>query len=183
VSYNQQSQPLWGPLPAVGNYYHGGHPRSIVTTFAPAANRLYAIPYIVDYPMSFDFMSFKVTTLETNGEARLGIYNDLNGVPGSLLVDAGTVATTGTGIKTLAIDQALSPGLWWLGIVFNTVATLVINQDATTEAELYLGATSSVQAPLCSAYVAHTYGVLPDPFGTPTYATDSCIRLLMRRSA
>jgi hypothetical protein len=49
---------------------------------------------------------------------RLGIWADNSGVPGTLLVDAGTVATDSTGLKEITISQAVTANtLYWLGIV------------------------------------------------------------------
>jgi hypothetical protein len=49
---------------------------------------------------------------------RIGIWGDTAGVPGTLLVDAGTVATDSTGLKEVTISQALAAQtLYWLGVV------------------------------------------------------------------
>lgn len=48
---------------------------------------------------------------------RIGIWADSNGVPGALLVDAGTVATDTFGMKEVTISQALAANtVYWLGV-------------------------------------------------------------------
>lgn len=60
------------------------------------------------------------------GVCRVGIYND-NGswVPGTLLLDAGTIDPTVVGDKSATISVALAPGLYWLvGVTQGAPTTL-----------------------------------------------------------
>jgi hypothetical protein len=72
--------------------------------------RLYQ--FVIHEPMTLTLIGCEVVT--TPGGAgsvtRLGIYGDNNGVPGDLILDAGTVDTTTTGVKQLAISQAVPAG-------------------------------------------------------------------------
>jgi len=78
-------------------------------------NYIYALPFHVPITQSFDRIAIHVATEVTGGAIRLGIYND-NGdcYPSSLLLDAGLVNTTTTGLKEIVINVTLSPGLYWL---------------------------------------------------------------------
>ena len=50
-----------------------------------------------------------------NGLYRLGIYSDAGtGFPGAVLLDAGTIDVTSTGVKEITISQAVTAGLYWL---------------------------------------------------------------------
>ncbi|NDI23190.1 MAG: hypothetical protein EBY76_09135 [Betaproteobacteria bacterium] len=56
---------------------------------------------------------------------RLGVYNDSNGAPGSLLIDAGQVSwTSATGAATLSItiSQTMNAGWYWTASSISTAA-------------------------------------------------------------
>jgi hypothetical protein len=95
---------------------------SALSTNAPALNTMVLIPLLIENRRAFDRIACDVTTAGgTGGLARLGIYqSDVNGMPSSLIVDAGTVANTTTGAKTVSISQTLGPGLYWLALVSQT---------------------------------------------------------------
>jgi hypothetical protein len=65
-----------------------------------------------------DRLGIEVTSAGSAGSVhRLGIWADNNGVPGTLLLDAGVVATDTIGIKEITISQALSANtLYWAGV-------------------------------------------------------------------
>lgn len=75
-----------------------------------------AIPFAVPVAVTVDRIACRVTTAGSAGAvARMGIYqDDGTGYPGALVLDAGTVATTTTGVKEIVINQTLQPGLYWL---------------------------------------------------------------------
>jgi len=48
---------------------------------------------------------------------RMGIYNDSDGLPTTVLLDAGTVSPSATNTNyQITISQSLSPGLYWLAL-------------------------------------------------------------------
>lgn len=99
-------------------------PGAALTTNAPALNTMVLVPVLVQGRRTFDQIACEVSTAGgAGGLTRLGIYEaDANGLPWSLILDAGTVANTTTGAKTLVINQTLGPGLYWLAIVNQTAA-------------------------------------------------------------
>lgn len=119
--------PPWGG----GDYYRPGY--YSWGTFAPAfaattltVNVLYARPFIVPVRRSFDRLGCNVSTAATaGGLLRMGLYAPGQGVPGALLVDAGTVDSTTTGAKELTISQTLNPGLYYVAIVAQTVGCVI----------------------------------------------------------
>jgi len=121
--------------------------------------------------MTLDRLAIDVTTLSTGG-ARLGIYaNGTNLYPGTLVLDAGVVAVTGTGVKMATISKSLAKGLYWVVCVCDGTPAismlayyggLILGQDPTDFAKNYRGWT-----------VAHTYGALPDPFPVGGALNDS----------
>lgn len=86
-------------------------------------DRLFAIPAIIGASKSFDRIAL-VTTGTAGTTCRLGIYADSNGRPGSLIVDAGTVDTSGFGQLAATISVTLS-GVVWLACVSNGGAAAV----------------------------------------------------------
>lgn len=94
-----------------------GAPQSIAVTATAVGNGVqYFVPVWVPRLLSLDQLAVNVTIVGGTGSLmRLGIYNDTGAhVPGTVLLDAGTVATeSGTGLKSITIDQSLTPGLWW----------------------------------------------------------------------
>ena len=92
------------------------------TTSAPAASFLYAAPIYIGNAVTLTSIGINVTV--AGGAAtviRLGIYSDIadsrGGYPGSLLIDAGTVAGDAIAFASVAISQAVAPGLYWLAYV------------------------------------------------------------------
>lgn len=64
-------------------------------------------------PAQLDRIGVEVVSGAAGGLVRLGLYADDDGMPGALLVDAGTVACDDAGVMLATIDQAVSaPGVW-----------------------------------------------------------------------
>lgn len=91
------------------------------TTAAGHANgTFYPVPWDLAEPVDVDRFTVEVTTAGTAGSVhRLIAYaDDGTGTrPGSLLLDAGTVDTTTTGLKTLTVAVTLPLGRVWLAAV------------------------------------------------------------------
>jgi hypothetical protein len=78
------------------------------------------VPMMLAVGRTADRIGIEVTSAGTASVSvhRLGIWADSGGAPGTLLVDAGTVATDSTGLKEVTISQALAANtLYWLGVV------------------------------------------------------------------
>jgi hypothetical protein len=96
-----------------GLYYTSGQPRLNDTTIVHQTT--YYLPIIIQNAITADRISLRGGTGLSAGVVRLGIYNDSNGVPSTVLLDAGTVtgASAGT-ISSITISQSLSVGIYWL---------------------------------------------------------------------
>lgn len=150
---------------------------------ALVANRLYAMPFVAPgrTGVTIDRLGINVTT-GSSGNARLGIYNDSSGYPGSLLVDAGTVVTTNIAVVTISLSQALTPGnRYWLVYVSN--ATPTIRSIPVNSCSHALGFSSALgTAGNCGLYVSFTYGTLNSTFpSSPTMITANPIPALFYR--
>jgi hypothetical protein len=74
----------------------------------------YYIPLIVQNQFTADQLAARGATGLVNGTVRLGIYNNNNGIPSTLLLDAGTVLINGAAVAGVTINQVLPIGIYWL---------------------------------------------------------------------
>jgi hypothetical protein len=82
-----------------------------------ALTTTYYTPFYVGASTSFDRIGITTGAIGTAGTVRLGIYNDTNGVPSTVVLDAGTVSTVvsaSPAAVSATISQTLSPGWYWL---------------------------------------------------------------------
>ncbi len=85
----------------------------LVSTYS--LNRLLLVPLFVTETITIDRIGAECTSPVNFSTFRLGIYNsDSNGVPSTLLLDAGTIDTSTLGAKTITISQTLTAGLYYL---------------------------------------------------------------------
>jgi len=151
-------------------------------SFSSAAltnGRLYAFPLIVGENITIDRLGVSLSSTPTSAGTeviRLGIYNSLPSThyPGTLLLDAGTVpASAITNLVSVAINQSLTPGLYYLALQSNntntirTIPTTAIDGTIGFGNNPVLGITSYMYS------TNHTsFGVLPNnPFTATTNAT------------
>ena len=130
------------------------------------ADTLYASPLWIPRAITADRLAIQVSTAGASGKAaRLGIYNDgTNLYPGTLLLDAGTVAVDSTGVKAITISQALTKGLYWVVVVSNG-APEIRGQRAIFSPIGFITTPSLEFSDPCALWqVAFTYAALPDPF-------------------
>lgn len=143
--------------------YYGSFPAAAVTTFTLVANRLYYFPMFVPDATTFTRIGINVTT-GAAGNARLGIYNNTNGVPsGAPLLDAGVVDVSTTGEKEIVISQALPVGWHWLAVVSDVAPTLTAENLATAVLLCNVGSLSGSAGNVTHVHQAFTFGALPTP--------------------
>lgn len=146
-----------------GRYYAGPQiTRQAAGDTALGPNAMKFIPFIVDAASeTYDRITINVSTLGGAGaKVRLSLYNDSNGVPGSLVLDAGEVDVTATGIKEIAISQTLNRGIYWLATLCNDGTVRIMHNDrpATMEQVGGLGFYD-----LHGVSASQTYGAAPNP--------------------
>lgn len=127
------------------------------------ADTLYAIPFLIVRPSSWDRIAIDVTTAAAGKSARLGIYRSGDNLyPDSPLSDSeGEVSMATTGLKAVTIDIKLTKGLYWLAVVSDGAPSLRRYGRGWTP----LGVdSSSTRYSFAGWSVAHTYGSLPNPF-------------------
>ena len=153
-----------------------------IPTAVPPEGTMTMAPIYVAKATTFDRIQCNVSVAGSAGAVvRLGIYgSDADGMPYGLVLDAGTVAATSTGVREATISQYLPLGKWWLAAV--------VQGAATTRPTLYLlGANYTRPAGVpCNgvadeAWIARTgvSGALPNP-GPPTASYAAAIAVAVR---
>lgn len=155
-----------------GNYYggHGFRQTNTGTGVAQTANTLYARPLILPVSGTFDRISTYVKTASSGHSIRIGIYEmSSGGLPSTLVADLGTVSVATTGLKEITISQALTANkgyfIAWVGD--GTPQLAAQSLDATFNLNT-IGTSATTSLAAYAYTIAHTYGALPDPYGTPT---------------
>jgi hypothetical protein len=137
---------------------------------------LWFTPMMLAVGRTADRIGIEVTGAGTAATSvhRIGIWTDANGVPGTLVLDAGTVATDATGLKEITISQALAANtLYWLGVAQQgapgTLATLRSVQT--------LGTTMTLSNP-AFVPVGHNASSVTGAFGSnPTISSNNAFGL------
>lgn len=182
----------------------GGHAfalvqeQSLLTTAAPGVGtlllvngRIYATPFYVPRTRPFVGANVRVTTAGSAGVAiaRFGFYatSALNPLPGSLLADAGTLATDALGLLSFSLPGApitLPEGIYWFAVVGQgspaTQATLQAATGRNPFTCFGLGDPAFTDLVGVRSIAATHLGALPDPFGTALADTTPMPRVTMQ---
>lgn len=157
------------------NYVSGlGFARAnTVSGVAQTADTLYARPLILPVSGTFDRISVYVHTASSGHSIRLGIYEmSSGGIPSTLVLDAGTVSVATTGLKEITISQALTANKgYFLAWVTDGTPSLANQLADSTSYFNYFGSSDMTANASTSYTISHTFGALPDPYGTPTGMT------------
>lgn len=161
---------------------------------ATPSGTLYAIPVTLGKAITLTQLDVNVQTAGDAGSVvRVGVYGDTGTFgPGSRLLDAGTVATATTGIKTITgLSLALSAGTYWLAAAVQTASTapLMYTQTVGDARDNPMGVFDSnsgfVWANGATASVTGfsktgVTGALPASYGTPTANETKPIKVVGR---
>ena len=164
-------------------YYYEPKIGSVLSATTYAINRLQATPFYLNQNITIDRIGAECITAAASTTFRLGIYSsDSNGLPSSLVLDAGTIDTSTIGAKTITISQALSAGLYYL---------VGVQQGGSTNATMRAyGNTSGISNPVaatsmatnayyCQYTMESVSGALPSTY-TPAASTVSPLRIQIR---
>jgi hypothetical protein len=153
--------------------YYSTSVESALSAATGTLNTLYAVPFYVGASTTFTAMAM-VTTVAASASAELGVYSNLNGVPDTLLLDAGTVSTVApTGKKEITgLSLLLAPGWYWLVVAFSanvTARTTPNNSNASSNTMGFAGLLSGTFAFVgCTASWTFSAGNLPGTFPAST---------------
>lgn len=101
------------PSGGVANYTVPGVEPTNNNTIALVSGQIRYYPFLVATAITLDQLVVEVTTAVAATTVRLGIYSantDLQ--PVALIVDAGTIDSSTTGVKTASVNVTLQPGLY-----------------------------------------------------------------------
>ena len=167
---------------ASGNYYGGPLFNGVTASRTITSNTLYAIPFPVPSTTTFTKMSIDVTTNAASSACELGVYNNSNGQPSSLVQDVGNVATTTNGSQELTGKTiTLNAGWYWLVVGCNN-SSLSLEGGNTGSSNFYMGSTSQTSSAVeMTAAWTYSVGGLPGTFPTPSYTTSTSSPLMYMR--
>jgi hypothetical protein len=146
-------------------------------------NRVHYFPLFINQSITMDRIGAECTTAVASSTFRLGLYNaNSNGVPTSLILDAGTIDTSSTGLKTITINQTLNAGLYFLAFVYQGGATLASMRSIDARFGNYspmAGTTMSTTQFYSCAVEDGITGALPST-STPILAANNILRMQFR---
>jgi hypothetical protein len=133
-----------------GTYYTTSSNTNTTLATTTTTGAVSYLPFLVERTTTFDRIACKTgSTVTGTSTVRLGIYNNSNKKPTTVLLDAGTVAATATStIYSITIDQTLNPGWYWLAHVVNSTTgthTFIQVGDALPFGQMPLTATFAFQ--------------------------------------
>jgi len=169
-----------------GDYYYtsGMNTKNSADVIALSANFLYTTPFFVGSVSTFDRIAAWITIAAAGSSMHLGIYDsNANNLPGSLVLDAGTVNTSTTLFKEINIDQELAAGLYWTCLLAS--ANITIKGLIQYGSDGMIGF-SSTNFDLVPGYftASQAFGALPATFPSPlTNGTLKIPSIALRRSA
>lgn len=158
-----------------------------ITTADTGEGTFRAAPVFVPVTSTWDRISCEVAVVGSAGSLiRLGIYaDDGSGLPGALILDAGTEDGTVLGAHHKVISQALTPGWYWVGAAIQGAAVTRPVMRSIQGPYTLTGVTTGLGSANFqrTAVVGSVTGALPNPSGATTGLTGNCPRLVLRRSA
>ena len=117
-----QTSNILVPGYASGRYYTTQNIHNTITQTL-ATNNLYYLPVYIAAYIQIIAIAARVSTALA-GTCRLGIYDNSNGLPSNRILDAGTIDTSSTGVKELAVSSLyLKAGWHWFTVFAGNAAT------------------------------------------------------------
>ena len=153
-------------------------PGNTGATFVLNSNVGYFSPLLVTKSITVKAIGVDITSGGSAGAlVRLGIYNDTgSGSPGTVLLDAGTTAATGTGAVSIGISITLTPGLYWLVAAGQGAPATQPTLEALFGGNPYVAVTSLTDGGNIGGYqVAGISGALP---GTPSVSDANPVAMI-----
>lgn len=151
--------------------FYGGFGTALSNNLTANTMEAYLFPVFED--TTFDRIGVTIGASVASSTVRLGIYAaGSDGLPGALVLDAGTVDSSTTGNKEITISQALAAGWYYLAML--SASAVGINRVTSGGPDL-LGSSSNAFVIAMqvggSRAVTAGWSALPDPFGALTVNT------------
>lgn len=147
--------PVLHPGIRTGNYYFAASVLPSAATAAMGVNTVYYQP--ISITGTVNRIGIEITT-GVAGAARLGLYSNSGGIPGTLILDAGTVDITSIALVEATIADTVLRGEWvWLAVVSNAAATC---RCGTVGSSMIVGS-NTPSAGIRSYAASFVYAALP----------------------
>jgi hypothetical protein len=96
-------------------YWYEAKVGATINTSIYTQNRAYYWSLFLSEAITIDRLGVEVTGANASTTWRIGIYNsDSNGLPSTVLLDAGTVDCSTTGLKTITVSQTIQAGFYFI---------------------------------------------------------------------
>ena len=138
-----------------------------LTNLTGTGNRLYVAPYIPASTITCSSLYIHILTAVAASLAKIVIYSDNNGVPGTKIYESANLDCSTTGIKTAITSQTFTAGTtYWIGVHSSS------NQSYSAAPLSSLIALSMISSiiPATLCFTTSPFGTAPSSFGTPVYA-------------
>lgn len=147
---------------------------------------LYYLPIFVAGTTTYIRISLFVTTADPGSTARLGIYEWDAGLPGALVLDAGTLSTASPGAKDIVISEELTRGYYFLALVSDGTPICRGVDTADPVAPPVPGYFNSVEnpnrvIPYATGRAGDVAGGLADPAPAPTESKGAAMAIVWLR--
>lgn len=165
------ADPIMGilPAPTYKTTYYYGVPIGARSTALLGNGNCDAHPVVIHRTITIDRIGIETTASATaGGTLRLGIWNDSNGIPGTVLLDAGTVDATvaAAWLEITGLSQQLLAGVYWLGYAAQGAAATPATIRVATTPQPGLGFRSSSNAKGAAPSTAVEQTGVTGAFGT-----------------
>jgi hypothetical protein len=161
--------PVLHPGMRTNNYYLAATVLPSTAVAAISANSIYYQP--ISITGTVNRIGIEITT-GSAGAARLGLYTNNNGIPGTLILDCGTVDTTNIAIVEATIDAMVLRGEWvWMAVVSNAtpacrcgaVGTAMVAGSSTPGGGIrgYVGTLAYAALPVAAPAITSVSSVVP----------------------
>lgn len=128
ISISQLASIMGGSLPMTTGRFYGLPSNTTPTTLLTVTGTLYAYPYYIAAPTVIKTIAADVTTGQTGGGIRIGMYQDNgSGYPGALVQasDGGALlGTSGAAVQTNTITLSVNAGWYWLALIASATSTM-----------------------------------------------------------
>lgn len=145
-----------------GYYYTPSIGGATLGNAALVANSIYFMPIFIAKAITINRIGIVIQGTGVAGNnIRLGLYsNGSNGLPGTLIVDAGNIDCSTGGNKEAVINATLQPGWYWVAVGTNSAPT--VSTFSSLACQTILGKTSfDVTNSGSLRFTTFTYGALP----------------------
>ncbi len=152
------------------------------TAFAMTQDKAYFVPITIPGQCVLSNINLLNVTVAggTGTTIRMGIFYDYKGSPVHMLVDAGTIAATSTGAKSITFSTAVKiqiPGQYWLAAVANTSSSSTMPTTSSLaghDPRIYAPTLAGVLRPSCFTLTGQTgaFATISGPNGVASAAPE-----------